>query len=495
MARLVACCFAWVLPLLAIASSARRDVPAVELLGRTLGPTSILSDLEELTDDVGGRPSGSAALSQAIVWGIDKFRAAGLVNVRSEPYTVPTLWLPGAEFGAVIRPNRRALAVAALPFSSGTGASGIEADVISVGHGEDSDFARFKDKLLGRWVLIETVPMRSIDDLDTEYFNAPRIFLTARKAGAVGILWMSTRPGRLLYRHPIRFDDVIDPLPGAMLDREDALRISRALTAGKAVRVKVVTEPQILTNVVLANVVGEVRGYAKPAESVVLGAHLDSWDLGQGALDNGCNAVLVVDAARQIAAVAREHQPRRTIRFVLFTGEEAGFLGSRADARLHRAELDQTVAMITFDAGVGRTNGFSTGGRADIVSAADAALQPAVGLGPFTQTTDAFMGTDNYDYLVEGVPNFVANQNVDAYLPNYHASSDTFDKVDIRELKANTAVAAVFTWELANSEQRPGSRQTRAEVVAVIKATALDQKMKAFSLWDDFESGKRGREP
>jgi carboxypeptidase Q len=373
MVRLVACCFTSVLPLLAIAGSASREGPALEILGRTLGPTSILSDLEELTDNVGGRPSGSAALDQAIAWGIDKFRAAGLVNVRSEPYTVP---------------------IAALPFSSGTGASGIEAEVSSVGHGEDSDFAGFKGKLRGCWVLIETVPMRSNDDLDAEYVNAPRIFLAARQAGAVGVLWMSTRPGRLLYRHPVRFDDTIDPLPGAMLDREDALRISRALAAGKAVRVKVVTEPQILLNVALANVVGEVRGYAKPVESVVLGAHLDSWDLGQGALDNGCNAVLVIDAARQIAAVAREHQPRRTIRFVLFTGEEAGFLGSRADARLHRAELDQTVAMITFDEGAGRTTGFSTGGRTDTVAAADAALQPAASLGPFTQTTDAFIGTD-----------------------------------------------------------------------------------------------------
>lgn len=343
MTRLVACCFAWLLPLLAFASPTSRNDPAHEIIRRTLGPTSILSDLQELTDDIGGRPSGSVALSQAIVWGIDKFRAAGLVNVRSEPYTVPILWLPGVESGAIIRPNSRKLAVVALPFSSGTGAFGIEAEVTSVGHGEDSDFVRFKDKLLGRWVLIETVPMRSNEDLDAEYINAPRIFLTARNAGAVGILWMSTRSGRLLYRHPVRFDDTIDPLPGAMLDREDALRISRAVTAGKDVRVKVVTEPHIMVNVVLANVVGEVRGYASPAESVVLGAHLDSWDLGQGALDNGCNAVLVIDAARQIATVARAHPPRRTIRFVLFTGEEAGFLGSRADARLHRAELDQIV--------------------------------------------------------------------------------------------------------------------------------------------------------
>jgi carboxypeptidase Q len=494
MARLVAICFAWVLALLTIASSAS-DRPAGEILERARGPTPILTDLEQLTDDIGGRPSGSTALSQATAWGIEKFRAAGLENVRSEPYTVPLLWLPGAESGAVIQPNRRTLAIAALPFSSGTGPSGIEAVVASVGHGDAADFAIVKGKVLGRWVLIETVPMRSIDDVDVEYLNAPRIFLAARQAGAVGVLWMSTRPGRLLYRHSVRFDDAIDPLPGAMLDREDASRISRALARGKTVRVKVVTEPRILRNVVLANVVGEVHGATKPAESVVLGAHLDSWDLGQGALDNGCNAVLVIDAARQIAVVAREHRPRRTIRFVLFTGEEAGFLGSRADARLHRAELDRTVAMITFDAGAGRTTGFSTGGRADIVAPADAALEPAAGLGPFTQTTDAFIGTDNYDYLLEGVPNFVANQNVDAYLPNYHASSDTFDKVDIHELKANTAVAAVFAWELANAERPPGPRQTRSEVDTLIKATALDQKMQAFSLWEDFASGKRGRAP
>src|ERR1700722_3806117 len=128
MTRLVACCFAWLLPLLAFPSPTTRNDPALEIVGRTLGPTSILSDLKELTDDIGGRPSGSAALTQAIAWGMDKFRAAGLANVRRELYTVPTLWLPGAEFGAVIRPNSRKLAIAALPFTSGTGASGIEAE-------------------------------------------------------------------------------------------------------------------------------------------------------------------------------------------------------------------------------------------------------------------------------------------------------------------------------------------------------------------------------
>ena len=205
--------------------------------------------------------------------------------------------------------------------------------------------------------------------------------------------------------------------------------------------------------------------------------------------------VLGSQEPRQLAEVAQTRTPARTIRFVLFTGEEAGFLGSRADVRAHRADLDRTRAVITLDEGTGRITGFSTGGRADLVTAADAALRTVSGFGPFTQTTDAFVGTDNYDYLVEGVPNFVANQDADAYLPNYHASSDTLDKVDSRELKVNAAITAVFAWELADAANPPGQRQTRSEVEDLVKATGLDQKMKAFGLWDDFMSGARGRAP
>jgi Iap family predicted aminopeptidase len=477
----------------AIPGSYAGDALAPEILARTLGPTPILADLAQLTDEIGGRPSGSAALSQAIAWGIEKFRAAGLENVHSESYTAPNLWVPGGESGEVTQPAKRSLGIAALPFSSATGPSGIEADVASVGHGEPADFAAAQGKLAGRWVLVETEPMRNIDDLDAEYLSTPRVFLAARQAGAVGVLWTSTRPGRLLYRHPVGLNDAIDPLPGAMLDREDALRIRRALARGQVVRVKIVTTPRIQTNIVLANVVGEIRGDGRQSESVVLGAHLDSWDLGQGALDNGCNVALVIDAARQMVIVSKKHRPARTIRFVLYTGEEAGFLGSRADARIHSANLDRTAAMITFDTGTGRTTGFSTGGRADVLAAADAALEPAVGLGPYKQTTDAFVGCDNYDYLVEGVPTFVANQDSEPYLPHYHASSDTYDKVDTRELKVNTAIAAVFTWELANAESAPGPRQSRSEIEDTLKTTELDKKMRAFGLWEDFLSGARGR--
>jgi hypothetical protein len=180
---------------------------------------------------------------------------------------------------------------------------------------------------------------------------------------------------------------------------------------------------------------------------------------------------------------------------VLYTGEEAGLWGSFAEVRRHRSELDRVKAQIIFDIGSGKTTGFSLGGRADLQPAVEAALLPASTRGPFTQTTDAFIGTDNYDYLVEGVPTLVANQDGRPYLADYHAESDTFDKVDQEQLKANAAIAAVVAWGLADLPAAPAPRQTRTEVEALAQATGLAEQMKLFGLWEPFVSGARGRAP
>jgi carboxypeptidase Q len=485
----------WLLLLPLGASAAAAQDAARELIARTLAPTPILADLQELTDDIGGRPTGSPALEEAIRWGTQKFRDAGLVEVRAESYSAPALWYQGGESGEILATQPRALRVAALPFTAGTGAAGISAEVVDVGEANATDFEAAGTRVRGRWALVIHSPVRTTADTDAEFDIMMRVFPAARRAGAVGVIWASGHPGRLLYRQPVGLNAVVDPLPGAMLEREEALRISRLLARGKSVRLRVVTTPHILREPTTANVVGEIRGSANPEQVVVLGAHLDSWDLGQGALDNGCNVALVIDVARQIAAVARTQPPRRTLRFVLFTGEEAGFLGSFAHVRLHRGELDRTVAMVTFDLGTGRTTGFSTGGRTDVMDALAAALAPVQSLGPFTHTTEAFLGTDNYDFLVEGVPNYVAIQDDVPYVPNYHAASDTFDKVDVRELKDNTAIAAVFVWGLANAAAAPGPRQSRAEVEQLVEASGLAKEMKTYGLWEDFLAGKRGRSP
>ncbi|HZF11475.1 MAG TPA: M28 family peptidase [Thermoanaerobaculia bacterium] len=481
----------------------RAEEPPAQLLARLLAPTPIVADLAELTDTIGGRPTGSPALDRAVEWGLGRFREAGLENVHAEEYVAPRLWLPGPESAEVTQPRapwqpaeRAALHVAALAYSSPTPAAGLEAEVADVGSGEEAGFAAAGGRVRGRLLLLHTEPMRSIDDLFKEYLETPGIESRARAGGAAGILWTSNRPGRLLYRHNLTLDGSLSPLPGAVVEREGALRLVRLLAAGQTVKVRLRLASSSPTEARAKNVVAEVRGREKPEEVVILGAHLDSWDLGRGALDNGCNASLVLDVARQAMALARAGlRPRRTLRFILYSGEEAGLFGSFGEVRLHRAELDRVKAQVIYDEGTGRTTGFSLGGRADLKPAVEAALATAGALGPFEQTTDAFVGTDNYDYLLEGVPNLVANQAGAPYLPDYHAESDTYDKADLRELKANAAIAGVLVWGLADAAAPPGPRQSRAEVVALLKATGLDEQMKSFGLWPGFASGARGRQP
>lgn len=241
------------------------------------------------------------------------------------------------------------------------------------------------------------------------------------------------------------------------------------------------------------NVVAEIRGREKPDEWVLLGAHLDSWELGTGALDNGCNAALVVEAARDILVTGI--RPRRSIRFVLFTGEEQGMLGSWAYVRAHRAELDRARAVIVFDEGIGRVSGFMLNGRRDVEAGLREALKPLESWGVTKHVIDASLGTDNFDFLVEGVPTLIANQDEANYLPNYHAASDTFDKVDVQELKRNTAIAAVTAFGIAERAAPLGPRQSRAEIESLLKASRLDEQMKITGLWSLWESGERGRLP
>ena len=493
----------WVALLAVGSSSAEVESPAARLMRRALAPTSILEDLRQLTDTIGGRPTGSPALERAVDWGLAKFREAGLENVHAEPYPAPRTWLAGAESAEVLSPRAgwatpgsERLRVAAMPFSTATPPEGLEADVVDVGEGDAEAFAGAGARVAGRLVLFHTAPMRSLEDLFKEYMDTPGRLARAREARAAGVLWMSTHPGRLLYRHNATLNGSLYPLPVAVVEREGGLRLARLAAAGEAVRLRLVLESRSGVATPARNVVAEVRGREKPDEAVILGAHLDSWDLGRGALDNGCNVALVIDAARQAAALAREGvRPLRTLRFVLYTGEEAGLWGSFAEVRQHRAELDRVKAQVVFDIGSGKTTGFSLGGREDLKPAVDAALVPAAARGPFTQTTDAFVGTDNYDYLVEGVPTLVANQDGLPYLADYHAESDTFDKVDQEQLKANTAIAAVVTWGLAELPAAPAARQTRAEVEALVQATGLVEQMKLFGLWEPFASGARGRAP
>jgi carboxypeptidase Q len=462
-----------------------------KIIANALGPSPLEENLRQLTDVIGGRPTGSPAMSRAIDWAVKAFRAAGSQTVRTESYSIPLTWSEGATKLELIGAQNFPIQVVSLGWSPATSAGGIEASVIDVGGGEKADFARAGSATRGAIVLVRSELLRTWDDLFNEYARAPGIVARAVDAGAAAILWMSTRDQKLLYRHIDSLDGKLGPLPEAIVAREDAERLARFAGAG-AVRVRLEMPNRVGPAAQQQNVIAEIRGREKPDEYVLLGAHLDSWELGSGALDNGCNAAMVIEAARDIAASGVV--PRRSIRLVLFSGEEQGMLGSFAYVRAHRDEMDRVAAAIIFDEGIGRVTGYSLGGRRDIEPALREIMQPIESWGVSQDTFDAPVGTDNFDFLLEGVPTLIANQDAANYIVNYHAASDTFDKVDMRELKLHAAIAAITAFGIAERSERIGTRQTRAEIESLMKATGLDRQMQLMGFWPSWDSGARGRQ-
>jgi len=473
-----------------VAFSAAAQDPAT-LIERTTGPSSRLDqDLRVLTDEIGGRVTNSPSYEKALKWGVEAFRRAGVDAVHLEPYPVPATWEAVSISVVLVSPSEAPLRAVSLGLAPSTPGP-VTADVVDVGEGRRADFDRLGAEARGRVALVHSKPMLSFDDLFAEYAQGPETMRAAADHGLAAVLFTSTRTRDLMYRHTNTWGPIA-PIPMAQLAREDGLRLARLFEEGAAPRVTLDIRNKVGGPGQAQNVVAEIRGSEKPEEIVLLGAHLDAWDLGTGALDNGVNCALVVDVARAIAAGPR---PKRTIRFVLFTGEEAGLLGSYGYARSHRDELDRHVAVVIHDIGDGRITGYYTNGRADIDDAVKAVLAPVAARGAAGIDEEAILGTDNFDFLLEGVPNLVANQETARYLADYHAESDTFDKVDPELARGNAAIAAVAVLGLANSPRRLGPRQSRAEVLRILDDDRwrLADQMKIYGIWPDWESGKRGR--
>ncbi|MEO8585020.1 MAG: M20/M25/M40 family metallo-hydrolase, partial [Acidobacteriota bacterium] len=405
---------------------------AVRLAGRAVGDTPLLADTRELCDTVGGRPVGSTANARAVTWVAAKFKAAGADSVAAENFPVPFLWLPGTAELSIISPESIPLRVVACPVAPAT-AGALTAKAVDAGEGTADDFARLGARAKGAIAVVRSKEMKTDADLFAEYMRNGTIFTAAKNAGSVAVLLQSTRPRGLLYRHPVGLGRDLAPLPAAMVSREHAARLLRLAESGDVtVRLSIVnrTGPAYEAQ----NVVAEIRGSEKPNEIVLLGAHLDSWDLGTGANDNGVNVALVIDVLRGIKEIGLK--PKRTIRFVAFNAEELGMWGSAEYVRAHAKELGSFAGVVIFDVGSGRTNGFFLNGREDLRKPADAALAAVAGLSNAPHSLEGIDGTDNFDFLLSGVPNFVANQDFGPYLPDYHAESDTFDMVDAREARA-----------------------------------------------------------
>ena len=462
---------------------------SAQLIDEALKPSPIEANLEHLTDQIGGRVPGTSAMQKAIEWGMEAFKAAGADSVHTETFTIPNSWAEGNTQMSVSAPESFAVRVVSLAWAPAL-APQHHVLVIDAGEGSAEDFAK-AGNFAGDILLVHSNEMSTWDDLFAEYLRAPGIIDRAVKGKALAIAFQSTRPHDLLYRHTNAISGEIDRLPMVLVAREDAARMARLIASGQKLFADLSIPNSIGGPITTANVVAELKGIEKPEEFVVLGAHLDSWELGTGALDNGCNAALVVDALRAIKSAGLH--PRRSIRFILFSGEEEGLLGSHAYVRAHRNELDKAAGVVILDEGTGKVTGFSLGGRKDVVSSVTTLVAPLQQFGATTLTTDAEWGSDHFDFMLEGVPTLLANQVEANYLINYHAMSDTYDKVDFRELKKHVAEAAVVTFGIADSPQGIGPRLNRAQIEQTMRETHLDDLMKTFGMWQDWEQGKLGR--
>ncbi len=469
-----------------------------------LQPSPLETNLQRLTDEIGGRVPGTLAMQHAVAWGLQAFTVAGADSVHTEGFTIPSSWSEGAtEMNAAT-----AYQVDATKVGGGTVLSSFHVravslawapalalvkhvPVVDIDNGTEADFKKAGD-ISGKIVLVHTVLLKTWDDLFAEYAKAPPVIDLAVKGKAKAIAFMATREHDILYRHLNSVAGEIDRLPMVLVAREDGERMARLLAAGNSVWADLSIPNQIGGPIKASNVVAEIRGSEKPDEFVILGAHLDSWELGTGALDNGCNAALVVDALRGIKASGVK--PKRTIRFILFSGEEQGLLGSRAYAFNHRAELDKAAGVIVYDAGTGKTTGFSVGGRKDVLYTAKELIAPLAQFDVKELKPDMEWGTDHFDFMLEGVPTFVADQLEANYLENYHAVSDTYDKVDFPQLKKHVAEAAALSVELADLSEKIGPRLTHEQIEQTIRETNSVEMLKANGIWDDWVSRQRGRQ-
>jgi hypothetical protein len=279
---------------------------------------------------------------------------------------------------------------------------------------------------------------------------------------------------------------------------EESPGVTWAVAAFRDAGVEVHTEkylvvPKRTKDVVAEIVVAEIRGRQKPDEWVLLGADLDPSDSGSSGVNEACNAVLVIEAARDIQLTGV--RPRRSIRFVLFGGENQGMTGPWAYLKGHGNELDRVPAAILFEAAANPLNGFILNGRRDIEPGVREALKPIESMSVTNLRFDAPFDAESLDFLLQGVPIVVAT-GANALTPEIARNgSNSLDKINIEELKRNTAIAAVTVFGVAERAEPVGPRQSRAEIESLLKASGLDDQLKIANIWPLWKSGRRGHLP
>lgn len=430
---------------------------AARLRDQALAGSGAYEVVESLTTEVGPRMGGTPADARAVAWAVEKFRSMGFDRVYTEPVRYP-VWRRGHERAEVLSPFPQPLHLTALGHSVGTGGR-IEAEVV--------EFATLKaledapdGSLEGKIAYVGNRMERSRSGAGYgAAVGARGGASTAARKGAVAYLLRSvgTDSDRLPHTGTMRYEEGVRQIAAAALSNPDADLLSNMLRRGQPVKLALDIDAGMQGEYESANVIAELRGRERPDEVVVIGGHLDSWDLGTGAIDDAAGIAITARAAALIAALPQ--RPRRTVRMVAFANEEQGLLGGFAYAKAHAGEIAQHVTGAESDFGAGRIYAFSTSEAPE--AARETVEQIAQALAPLGiehTPGKGGAGPDLIPMAQEGMAWASLAQDGSDYFDYHHTANDTLDKVDAKALDQNVAAYAVFAWLAAESDADFGSK-------------------------------------
>lgn len=421
---------------------------AARIIGAALTSDTAYRRLAWLTDRIGHRLSGSEALERAVEWAVAEMKRDKLDNVRAEKVMVPH-WVRGAESLEVVSPVRKSLPMLGIGNSVGTPPEGVTAEAVVVRSFDELE--ALGEKVRGK-IVVYNVPFTNYGaTVAYRGVGASR----AAKYGAVAAIVRSVTPVSLQTPHTgaLRYLDDQPRIPAAAVTIEGAELLQRMHERGERPQLQLKMEAKFLPDAESANVVAEIKGREKPDEVVVIGGHFDSWDVGQGAHDDGGGCIISWEAVRLLKELGL--RPRRTIRVVLFTNEENGLRGGNAYRDAHKAELAKHVLAIESDSGVYRPTGFGLDERATPQARADfveiAKLLRGIRADRVAADGD---GADIGPIMREGVTGASLDVEGTHYFDIHHTHADTFDKVNPQELAACVAALAVMAYVVADMPDR-----------------------------------------
>ena len=470
----------WAMPLLAWSQPPSEIKPVTDQLAASIYNGPSMTTLGELADGIGGRLTASPAYVRSTEWAAAKFRSYGITNVRLEPFTIPAGWQRGTASGSILAPLPRPLTLASIGWAPSTPAGGVQSTVVLVADLEPDALRSRKEDLRGKIVLLDTSKIMA-EGYGKAMPKLESAALTFQKAGVLAVITADREKNNVLNAHDGFWGAKMYPLPAAEIGMEDAKLIRRDLERGP-VTIQLTIENRTSGITTVNNVVAEIRGSEQPDEWILIGAHLDSWDFGTGAQDNGTGAVSVLEIGRALMALGKA--PRRSIRLALWGGEEQGLLGSYAYTQTHKGELSDCVAVLNTDNGAGHPKGWKVEGREDLKKAmqpwSDGLLKDLNGGELSMETT---YNTDHGPFMLQGIPALDLSVDMSHYMEIHHKSSDTLDKVDVLDFKAGEAIVAVTAYAIAQSEAPIAPHIDHQAVGEILKSAKLEEMVENAGVW------------